>query len=202
MIKTKEELIYFLKCDQKANFLSTSRIMHHFPACYATLKATYWMRLSEYYYGVGKKILGKICEKKMERICTKLGMILSVGVFGPGLRIAHPFGVIVAKKARIGTNCFLHQGVTIGLNENEEGAPVIGDNFVAGAGAKIIGSVTIANNVCVGANAVVVKDISNANTTWGGVPAKQISSNSSVRYLNPLLFEYPNEDRRKENVNQ
>lgn len=124
--------------------------MRRFPACYATLKATYWMRLSEYYYGMGKKILGKICEKKMKHICTKLGMILSVGVFGPGLRIAHPFGVIVAKKARVVANCFLHQGVTIGLNENEEGAPVIGDNFVAGAGAKIIGSVTIANNVCVG----------------------------------------------------
>lgn len=64
MIKTKEELIYFLKRDQKANFLSTSRIMRHFPACYATLKATYWMRLSEYYYGVGKNYWERFVKRK------------------------------------------------------------------------------------------------------------------------------------------
>lgn len=189
MIQSKKELHDFLIQDQRANHLWTQKIMRRFPRGYSTLKATYWMRISEYYYGTGRKIRGKVCEKIMEHVCSKLGMILSVGVFGPGLRIAHPFGIVVTRRARIGANCFLHQCVTIGVNENEGGAPIIGDNFVAGSGAKIIGSVKIADNVCVGANAVVVKDIAEADTTWGGVPAKLISNCSSVRYLSPLLFE-------------
>lgn len=43
--------------------------------------------------------------------------------FWSWFRIAHPFGILGTKRARVGANCFLHQCVTIGTNENEEGAP-------------------------------------------------------------------------------
>ena len=188
MITSKKELRYYLLQDQRANHLSTDKIMRFFPPCYATIKATCLMRKAEYYLGTGRVLLGKIYAKRMKRFCRKLGMELSVNVFGPGLRIAHPFGIVVTGRAKIGCNCFLHQGVTIGTNENEKGAPCSGDNFVAGAGAKIIGDVSIADGVCVGANAVVVKSINTPNSTWGGVPAKQISDNSSKCYLSPYLF--------------
>ena len=168
MIKTKKDLKYFLIEDQKANYINKRTVMHFFPRCYKTLQATYYMRKAEYYFGVHNKLLFKFYKFKMERLCSKLGMVLSVNVFGPGLRIGHPNGIVVAPKAKVGKNCFIHQSVTIGINENEDGAPIIGDNFVAGAGAKIIGNITIASDVCVGANAVVVKTIEEPQTTWGG----------------------------------
>ena len=56
-----------------------------------------------------------------------------------------------------------------------------------GDGCKIIGNITIADNVAIGANAVVVKSITEPGTTWGGIPAKKISSNNSWSNLSPLL---------------
>ena len=39
------------------------------------------------------------------------------------------------------------------------GSPIIGDNCLIGAGAKIIGNVSIGNNCRIGANAVVTRDL-------------------------------------------
>lgn len=44
------------------------------------------------------------------------------------------------------------------------GVPVIGNNCVLGAGAKIIGGVHVGNNVHIGANAVVVEDVPDNST--------------------------------------
>lgn len=71
-------------------------------------------------------------------------------------------GIIISTYAQIGHNATIMQQVTIGgsMKEGEEAiAPVIGDNVLLGAGAKIIGNVIIGNNVKVGANAVVTKDV-------------------------------------------
>ena len=57
-----------------------------------------------------------------------------------------------------------------------KGDAIIGDNFVAFAGSKIIGNVNIGNNVVVGANAVVTKDIPD-NAVVVGAPAKIINYN-------------------------
>ena len=76
---------------------------------------------------------------------------------GPGLFIQHGFSTIVAAK-KIGKNCWINQQVTIGFT-NATDRPVIGDNVVITAGAKIIGNVSVGDNVKVGANAVIVKDV-------------------------------------------
>lgn len=87
----------------------------------------------------------------------------------------HLNGIIVSHYAKIGKNCTIHQQVTIGQSEGN-GAPIIGDNVMIGAGAKIIGNVKIGNNVKIGANAVVVKDVPD-NATAVGVPARIILKN-------------------------
>lgn len=81
-------------------------------------------------------------------------------------------GIIISYYAVIGKNCVIRQQVTIAQNNNNE-APIIGDNVVIGAGAKIIGNVKIGNNVIIGANAVVTKDVED-NRTVVGVPARVI----------------------------
>ena len=67
------------------------------------------------------------------------------------------YGIIVSHNAVIGKNCTIFHQVTIG--EGKGGAPVIGDNVLIGAGAKIIGNVHVGNNVKIGVNAVIVHDI-------------------------------------------
>lgn len=90
-----------------------------------------------------------------------------------GLRVHHYGCIVVNSYTKIGRNCTLRQGVTIGNKNREDDCPVIGDNCDIGAGAKILGAIHIGNNVTIGANAVVVKDVPD-NCIVGGIPAKII----------------------------
>lgn len=65
------------------------------------------------------------------------------------------------------------QGVTIGGKSGWYEVPVIGDDVIINAGARILGPVKIGNNVIIGANAVVVKDVPD-NCVVAGVPARII----------------------------
>ena len=81
----------------------------------------------------------------------------------------------------------IFQGVTIGSMRGK-GVPVIGNNVVIAAGAKVIGDVRIGNNVFIGANAVVVKDVPDGAVV-GGNPARIISMKGAqyVSYYTELF---------------
>ena len=92
---------------------------------------------------------------------------------GPGFFIDHGMGVVIGETAEIGKNVTLYQGVTLGGTGVERGKrhPTLGDNVVAGAGAKILGNIRIGNNVKVGAGSVVVHSVPD-HCTVVGVPAE------------------------------
>ncbi|KGN34565.1 serine acetyltransferase [Knoellia sinensis KCTC 19936] len=90
---------------------------------------------------------------------------------GPGLFIQHGFATIIAAES-IGANCWINQQVTIGYSSRTD-CPVIQDNVVIAAGAKVIGSVTVGHDAVIGANAVVVKDV-DPDCTVVGVPARVV----------------------------
>lgn len=106
-----------------------------------------------------------------QRDSVRLGFSIPPGAFGPGLSIAH-WGTIAVANARIGKNCRIHQGVTIGSANGQ--FPTIGDNCFIGANACVIGGVTLGNNVRIGAGAVVTKSFGD-NAVLVGVPAVDIS---------------------------
>lgn len=97
--------------------------------------------------------------------------ISSTAEIGGGLIVQHGYGTIISPR-KIGKNCWVNQGVTIGYT-NDDDCPTLGDNVTVYAGAKILGDVHVGNNVVVAANAVVVKDVED-NCIVGGVPAKVI----------------------------
>lgn len=88
-------------------------------------------------------------------------------------------GIIVSHYAHIGKDVWIAQQVTIGQAIDKNIAPIIGDNVIIGAGAKIIGDVKIGNNVTIGANAVVVNDMPD-NCVCGGVPAQVIKMKEKI----------------------
>ena len=90
-----------------------------------------------------------------------------------GLRFYHYSGIVLNPHVKIGKNCSIRQGVTIGNRKKKDDCPVIGDNCDIGAGAKILGAIKIGNNVSIGANAVVLSDIPD-NATAVGIPARII----------------------------
>jgi serine O-acetyltransferase len=112
----------------------------------------------------------------LKRRGRRLGLEIPLNVFGPGLAIVHPCGIVVSAKARVGKNCRIHAGVNVG--EHRLRAPVIGDNVYLGPGAKIVGGVTIGDNAVIGANALVVKDVP-PGVTVGAHPAEIIAKRDS-----------------------
>ena len=98
-----------------------------------------------------------ICERFIE-VTTGIS-IPAICVIGKGFRIHHFGGIIFHPSVKIGDNCTLYQGVTIGDRGGSGNAAVIGNNVLIGAGAKIIGEITIGDNCVIGANAVVTKSM-------------------------------------------
>jgi len=80
-------------------------------------------------------------------------------VIGKGLRIFHFGGIIVNTHSRIGENCTLRHGVTIGNRRGERVAPVLGNNVEVGAYAQVLGDIRIGNGSKIGALAVVLADM-------------------------------------------
>jgi serine O-acetyltransferase len=91
---------------------------------------------------------------------------------GPGLYIGH-FGGIIIGPVRMGENCNLSHGVTLGrgVSNGEKGRPTLGDRVWIGPGAKVTGPVHLGNDCVIGANAVVLCDVP-ARSLAVGVPAK------------------------------
>jgi len=132
--------------------------------------------------------IGKYHKFRFHRLSVKLGFTIPPNVFGEGLAIPHYGTIVIHGNARVGRNCRLQEGVTIGATGGSREAAVIGDNCYFGSGAKVIGAVTIADDVAVGAGAVVTKDITEAGTTWAGVPARKVSGQDSHSNLCRELF--------------
>ena len=94
---------------------------------------------------------------------------------GPGLRIYHFGNVFVHAQAKIGANCTLRQGVTIGNRHDRGPVPVLEDDVELGAYAQILGGVRVGRGAKIGAMSVVLTDVP-AGATAVGVPARVIES--------------------------
>jgi serine O-acetyltransferase len=93
---------------------------------------------------------------------------------GPGLRIFHFGNIFLHPQTRIGVNCTLRQGVTIGNRREQGPVPRLGDSIEVGAYAQILGDITIGDHAKIGAMSLVLRDVP-AGATAVGNPARIIS---------------------------
>jgi serine O-acetyltransferase len=93
---------------------------------------------------------------------------------GPGLRIYHGGNIVINPATRVGANCVLRQGVTLGvLGIGQTDCPTIGDGVEFGAYVQVLGGVTIGAGAKVGAMSVVLADVPPGKTAVGA-PARVI----------------------------
>jgi serine O-acetyltransferase len=188
MITDKPSYKYYIERDLKAYQLDKLTFYNYWRM--DCLRFQLRLRKIEYLYNSEhKSFFAKIRLIVLEiinhRLATRLGLSIPKNVFGPGLCIVHYGTIVVSPIAKVGENCRIHPSTCIG---EYNGAPVIGNNVYVGPGAKLFGNINIGNNVAIGANAVVNTDIQD-NVTIGGVPAKIISTKSSIESgLYPLNF--------------
>ena len=153
-----------------------------------SFKFVFWMRAcaaSRSGSPVGRSMY-PLCRFMYRRYMFKFGLSVPYTTpIGPGFYIGHFGGVVISTRARIGRNCNISQGVTIGASSRGDraGAPTIGDNVYIGPGAKVLGAIQVGNDVAIGANAVVTRDVPDHSVVVG-IPARVVSSAGSVGYIN------------------
>ncbi len=160
---------------------SKKKLIKAFFSRSSTVGVLLYYRLCHYFAGLEKKsiiqfLFHSFCYIRFRHLQGQCGIELNQRTeIGYGLRLPHKGGIIIHPGVKIGNNCEIMQGVTIGNNimKSRDDVAVIGDEVLLCSGAKIIGNVKIGNTVIVGANAVVTHDVED-HIIVGGVPARPI----------------------------
>ncbi len=98
-----------------------------------------------------------------------------------GFILGHPVGTVITAETVIQRGATVLQGVTLGTRLSpgtmhpKKGAPVLEEDCVIFAGAKVIGPVTIGKRARVAANALVMIDVPEGMTAIGN-PAKLVQT--------------------------
>lgn len=142
--------------------------------------------ISIYRFGNGLIIHGGIRKKVLWPLYKFLDLIILRFIFnveipaqtkiGWGLRIGHPYGIIINENAVIGENFSIQNHTTIGdasLWGTPTGSPTIGNNVSVGVGARVLGNIEVGDSVKIGANAVVIKDCAEGSVMVG-IPAEDV----------------------------
>jgi serine O-acetyltransferase len=103
---------------------------------------------------------------------------------GPGLYIGHFGTIIVAPKVRIGANCNLSQGVTLGFGGRGRrgGYPTIGDRVFIAVNAVVLGDIEVGDDAVIGAGAVIVRPVP-PRAVMVGNPARIASLKGSFDFI-------------------
>lgn len=197
-IMTKQELVSVLDIEKRIYSPRTKKeklwVRIFKPCKFYLYKFIIISRILEYVSSGGgkpKQLLSYYFQLRRNFLANKLGMELNTSSFGVGLRIWHPFGIVVNGDAKIGNNCVLHGGNVIGNRGHTYKCPVIGNNVRLGAGSKVLGDVYIADGVQIGAGAVVIHSCYNKNAVLVGVPAKEIKCvNDKLSDSGEILEDY------------
>lgn len=188
MIKSKEDLAFYLKEDAKVNIHqeSCSWLKMQISLLYGLesyMAYNYLTKLRQYEYelncgreGVFFKIKRIIAKVRYRRLGIKYRFRINPNVVEYGLRIPHITGGGIIGPDAMGKYCVVNAGVVIGTKTGTHRRPVIGDNCEITIGACLVGDIHIGNNVIVAPNSVVVKDVPD-NAVVSGVPAKIVKIN-------------------------
>lgn len=176
MIKTKEQLIDYLKAEKKAYLITQKHGIKLFlvnDQDYLLWKLIKNLRKFEYHKNNNHRLYSLIYERLKNHYAHKCGVFITPNTVGKGIKIWHYGDIVIHRNAVIGSNCQLHGMNCIGnKGVAGSGVPVIGNNVNIGVGAKIIGDIYIAHNVTIAANAVVTKSCYQEGAVLAGVPAK------------------------------
>lgn len=135
---------------------------------YSDYAKSYWHYREQILNKKTPRIIRGYLEFRAKKIAHKFGALVPICDNISPFDTPHGLlGIVINKDAVIGNGCVIFHQVTNGKNDSSSkhfGAPVIGNNVIIGAGAKIIGDVSVGDNVKIGANCVVVESIPSSCT--------------------------------------
>lgn len=151
--------------------------------------AIFWYRFGQYLHheaSLPVRLLLELPYRMAEKwVSHTVGIHLNpANVIGPGFYIGHYGGIWISPLAKLGANCTVSQGVTIGLGGNRDRSrgPELGDRVWVGPNAVITGRVRIGNGAVIGANSLVASNLPE-NAVAVGVPARVIGYSGSAELV-------------------
>lgn len=113
---------------------------------------------------------------KLNAVCCQC--IIGRGAeFGPGFVVLYGNGIVINGRVRGGSNVTLYHQVTLGGQQDR--VPILGDDVMVGAGAKVIGPVRIGDGSRIAVNSIVFRDDVPPYTTVMGIPAQPVQFSKS-----------------------
>lgn len=121
-------------------------------------------------HNILSQAIAKWCKYRMS---SRYGCYISLKAnISKDCKFIHPTGIVIGEGVTINSKCQIYQCVTIGAaRKNDKRYPIIGDNVIVFAGAKILGNIKVEENSIIGANAVVINNVPSYHIAIG-VPAK------------------------------
>lgn len=119
-------------------------------------------------------LIGLWMRYKLNKISRKYFFQVPYNVeIGPGFNFVHFGRLIIAPYVKIGSNCNIFTGVTIGATTRgvHVGVPTIGNNVWIGPNAVIVGGVCIGDDVLIAGNSYVNFDVPSHSVVIGN-PAR------------------------------
>lgn len=100
--------------------------------------------------------------------------------------MAHVSGITINPEVKIGRNCNIHKGVTIGRENRgaRRGSPVIGDEVWIGINASIVGKIHIGNDVLIAPNSYVNFDVPDHSVVIGNPAVIRRCEHATEGYIN------------------
>ncbi len=148
--------------------------------CYPGFHALFFHKIAHSLWQAGLRTPG--------RFISHLGRVFTGIEIHPGATIGrrvfidHGMGVVIGETARVGDDCVIYQGVTLGagaaarqgaLSRDTKRHPTLGQGVIVGSGAEIQGAIIVGDNVRVASRSIVLKDVP-ANSVVVGVPGRVI----------------------------
>lgn len=118
-----------------------------------------------------KKFLKLWARKKLiKKYDIHLGMNT---ILGNNINFPHPSSIIIGEGVRIGDNCTIYQGVTLG---NGDGYPILEKEVIIYPNSTVINNILVRENTIIGANSLLLESTLK-NGIYVGQPARFFKEN-------------------------
>lgn len=146
-------------------------------------KYMFFRRVRDHY---GRKsLIGMLANLFLYRYTYKYGFQIG-GKIGVGFYIGHFGTIVVSTLAKIGDNCNIAHGVTIGAARRgvKKGAPTLGNQVWIGTNAIIVGKIIIGDDVLIAPGAYVNNSVPSHSLVIGN-PSQIIAKKHATKdYIN------------------
>lgn len=171
---------YVRSTDDYTNF-----ILRHFIRDFLFQPRLKYMVYFRYAQNSKNRIFRFFCNYRLFCLCHKYGIEIKPQTqIGEGFLMIHPYNITISTQAKLGRNCNILKGATVGKSEGKKpGAPVIGDCVYIGLNSTVIGGITIGDDVLIAPNSLVNIDVPSHSIVIGN-PCKIIPrDNATKEYL-------------------